>query len=233
MSDSLASNSTLVTPSNGPYRPDTNGQASQASDQPQSNAGEQPSEGQVAKKDFQALQSRLDAQIAAQKQEAQAARQEAQAARQQAQMLQQRLQQMEDSAAPDDYTRMELRLKRAEETAQQYASAYQQTVAAQQEEATKRTILLEIVEDFDLVKVDDLLTASSTIAAVKLATKLQKERENSKQRDNDDKRERNLPDIGGGAPYGSNAKWEEQYAEAMRRKDTTAIMRLNRLKGTG
>src|SRR5687768_5534536 len=63
------------------------------------------------------------------------------------QQIQQRLQQMEDNAAPDDYARLELRAKRAEEAAQYYAKAHQDAIAAQQADLEKQRVLRELAEE--------------------------------------------------------------------------------------
>ena len=222
MSDLLANERTFdATP---------DGQSSRTSDQSQRSDVEQPSQEQVAKKDFLALQSKLDSQIAASKREAQAARQEAQQAQQWAQQLQQQLNQAEDKMAPDDYTRLELKVQRAEATAAQYYNAWQQQEAARQQEAAKMAILQEIVEDenFTLVKAEDLREANGTVAATKLALKLQREREKNKQQQDDDKAQRNTPDVGGGRPTTSSSKWDAEYDSAMKRKDSVALARLLR-----
>lgn len=229
MDDSLATQAVLEQPSQG-------GQVGRANEQAQSGTVGQtstPSVGQSAQENIQALQSKLDKQIAASQREAQQARQEAAAARQQAQQLQQRLQQMEDNSAPDDYARMELRVRRAEETAQQYAAAYQRTLDQQKQDADKQAVLTEIVSEYDLVSPKDLESANGTIEAMKLAARLQREREQNKQREAEERAERNAPDVGGGAPRTAETEWERQWNDAVQRRDSFAQTRLLRTRGKG
>jgi hypothetical protein len=222
MSDPLVGSSTLeATPQDG--------QSIRASDgQPQGQPDGQPSQEQVVKvEDFKNLQRKLSEKDLQSKQ----ALAEAQQARTFAQQLQQRLQQLEDNAAPDDYTRLELKLKRAEETAQQYAQAYQQTLQERQAETARQNALREVADEFE-VSVKDLEEATDYVSAVKLAVKAQQERSKRKQTEQDDKRERNMPDIGSGAPRTADSEWERKYNEARSRKDTVEQMRLLREKGT-
>src|SRR5690606_30718871 len=91
--------------------------------------------------------------------EAKQALSEAQQAKNLVAQLQQQIRKLEESQAPDDYARLELRLKWAEEQAQYYAQAYQQALQAQQAEMEKMNALQEIAEEFG-VTVDDLKEAT-------------------------------------------------------------------------
>jgi hypothetical protein len=217
MSDPLASSSTLeATPQDG--------QSQQASDvQPQGTSdGQPPQDGQVVKvEDFKNLQRKLTEKDLDSKR----ALAEAQQARAYAQQLEQRFRQLEDNAAPDDYTRLELRAKRAEETAQQYAqrlAAYEQ---AQQAERAKFEALDRIAERYSVTR-EDLLKATDYESAVELAIETRDKRKQRKQQQDDDKSRRNMPDIGSGAPRTADSEWERKYAEARERRDTTEQMRL-------
>lgn len=206
-----------------------NGQSERASDtQAQSTAGQQTPDGQSAKEteNIKNLQRLVTEKDNAAKQAQQMA-QQTQAAYTQ---LQQRLQQLEDSMAPDDFARMEIQLKRAQAERDQYAAAYQQLTQGQREQQEKLSALQEIADEFG-VSVKDLDNATDYKSAVKLALKAQQDKEKRKQETDDDKRERNRADLGGGAPSTAQTKWDDDYADAMRRKDTVAIMRLNRTKG--
>lgn len=220
--DSLASNDTLVAPSQ-------DGQAQQASDsQPQSSNGGQASQnGQPAQdeniKNLQRALSQKDL-------ESKRALSEAQQAKSLAQQLQQQLRQLEDNAAPDDYSRLELQLKRAKEEAQQYAYAYQQMQQERQEQEAKHNALREVAEEFG-VSVKDIEDATDYKSAVKLAIKAQQERERKRQEQDNDKRERNMPDIGGGGLNTPKSRWDAEYEEAMDRRDSVAIARLLRTRG--
>jgi hypothetical protein len=222
MSD-LVNQTALNAPSEGQAQP-ASGEATQSA------AVGQPSEGQAAKdfENIQTLQRIKDKEI---KDLRSSFAQQQQYAQQQIAAMQQRLAQMEDSAAPDDYTRLELKLKRAEETAQQYAQAYQQTLQERQAETARQNALREVADEFE-VSVKDLEEATDYVSAVKLAVKAQQERSKRKQTEQDDKRERNMPDIGSGAPRTADSEWERKYNEARSRKDTVEQMRLLREKGT-
>lgn len=221
MSDSLANERTLAPTSD-------NGQSAQVSAESQGSTSEPASKGQPAQdENIRKLQSTYDRKLAESNRQLQ---QQQQVVAQ----LHQRLQQMEDTAAPDDFSRMELRVKRAEEAAQYYANQYNQTVQQQQEQSARDDAFNKIAERYGVTK-EEIAKAnpSNYEDAVDAAIAA---RERSKQRKNeqdDDKRNRNLPDVGGGAPITSMSKWEEQYDAAMKRKDTPAIMRLNRLKPKG
>jgi hypothetical protein len=217
MSDSLASSRTLeATPQDGQSQ-----RASEA--QPQGEPSVQPpQDGQVVKvEDFKNLQRKLTEKDLQSKQ----ALTEAQQAKAYAQQLQQRLQQLEDNAAPDDYSRLELQLRRAKEEAAQYANAYQQTLQERQAETARQEALREIADEFG-VPIKDIEEATDYKSAVKLAVKAQLERDKRKAEQDDDKSRRNMPDIGSGAPRTASSEWERQYAEARERRDTPAMMRL-------
>jgi hypothetical protein len=219
MSDSQVSPSVLEQPSQS-------GQAERANEsQDLGNTGGQPSDkGQVAQVDenIRKLQSTYDRKMA---EERKTFQQQQQYAQQQIQAMQQRLAQMEEAAAPDDYSRLELRLKREIEEKQQYAAAYQQTLQERQAETARQEALREIADEFG-VPIKDIEEATDYKSAVKLAVKAQLERDKRKTEQDDDKSRRNMPDIGSGAPRTASSEWERQYAEARERRDTPAMMRL-------
>lgn len=223
--DTLASERTLEPASQ-------DGQPARASEaQPQSDTGGQPSDNGKAAQDenIRRLQSTYDKKLA---EERRAFQQQQQQANQQIQAMQQRLAQMEEASAPDDYARLELRLKRAEEQAQQYAAAYQQSIAERQAQEEKMSALKEIADEFD-VPVSALSDASDYKSAVKLALKAQQEAQRRKQEQDDDKRERNMPDVGSGAPRSTLRDLEQQYEDAKANRDSLAMLRLQRqLDGT-
>lgn len=221
MSDSLASERTLE-------RPSDNGQVERASEaQPQgSTGGSASSNGQPTQDDIKNLQRKLSEKDIQAKQ----ALQEAQRASALAQQLQQRLAQMEEANAPDDYARMELRVKRAEETAAQYAAALQQTQQEKAAERAKYEALDRIAERYGVSR-DDLLKAEDYESAVELAIETRDKSKQKQQQQNDDKRERNTVDVGGGVPTTAKGKWEDDYAEAQRRGDSLEMVRLKRIRG--
>lgn len=229
MSDTLANERTLEATSR-------DGQSQRASaEQSQGDTGGQTSDNGKSAQDenIRKLQSTYDKKLADQDRTYKAQmQQQQQQAYQQIQAMQQRLAQMEEAQAPDDYARLELRLKRAEEQAYQYANAYQQAIQAQQAEQERLGALREIADEFG-VSVKDLEEATDYKSAVKLALKAQQDKDKRKQEQDDDRLNRNRPDVGGGAPTTSLSKWEQEYDAAMQRKDTPAIMRLLRTQPQG
>lgn len=223
MSDSQVSESVLVPASN-------NGQPDRANDSTDLGVSEgQPSSGKVAndQDNIKKLQSVYDKKIA---EERKAFQQQQQYAQQQIQAMQQRLAQMEESAAPDDYSRLELKLKRAEEQAQQYANAYQQAVAERQQQTERESALREIADEFD-VPMSALTDASDYKSAVRLAIKAQQEAQRRKQQQDDDKSARNMPDIGSGAPRTASSQAEAEWQELVRNRDSVGQARWLRLHG--
>lgn len=146
--------------------------------------------------------------------------------------LQSRLNQMEESAAPDDFARVELRLKRAEEQAAQYAQAYQQAVQSQESERARQTALREVAEEFG-VTVKDLEEATDYMSAVKLAVKAQQAKETRKQQDDEQRAADNMPDVGSGAPRTTLSEWERDWQKARESRDSQALMRLDRTRPKG
>jgi hypothetical protein len=219
MSDLLASERTLEQTSQG-------GQSERASEQPQEATGGQTSDnGQAAQENIRKLQSTYDKQISGYKQQLAQSQQYIQ-------QIQMQMRDAERNAAPDDYAKLEvdLRHERAEKMA--YAQQLQAIQAAQQNEQGLREAVLDIVEDFELLTADEVVEAAKRSgvdnykAAYKLAAKLQREKEQRKQQRDDDKRERNMPDLGGGAPTTGSTKWDAEYADARQRRDSAAMMRL-------
>lgn len=216
-------------------RPSDNGQGERASNERIQGGtdGQHSANGQAAQgndDNIRNLQSTYDKKLAAKDRELSDLRRQQQQAQQQFAQLQQRLNQMEESAAPDDYARMELRLKRAEEQAAQYAQAYQQSVQAQEAERARQNALREVAEEFGVTP-KDLEEATDYMSAVKLAVKVSRDKETRKQQDDDDKRERNMPDLGSGAPRTTDSEWDRAYAEARQNRDSVAMARLLRERG--
>ena len=228
--DALANERTLTAPSNGQAQAASAGQSQSATDS-------QPSTGQVDE-NIRKLQSTYDKKLAEQARAAEAARREAQQAQQFAQQLQQRLQQLEDSAAPDDYSRMELRVKRAEEQAAVYANAYQQSLQAQQEEQQRQAAVRELAEEFELnaKELDEALTEagiSNYAKAAVFAAKFQRDKEKAKAQQRDDKLNRNAPDVGASAPMTSQSEWDAKWDAAFKAKNSQEMTRLLRIQPQG
>lgn len=213
-------------------QPSQNGQAGGANDSTDLGAsGGQPSNGQAAqeKNHVAEIQRIKDKEIRDLKLGFQ---QQQQYANQQIQEMRQRLAHMEESAAPDDFARLELRLRRAEEERNQYATAYQQTLQQRQEQEAQASALSKIAERYG-VSADDLKAAKPETYedAVDAAIELRDRKRQNKQTQDDDKRERNMPDTGGGAPRTASTQWENDYADARERKDSVAMMRLLNERG--
>lgn len=226
MSDELASKTATL------EQPSDKGQAERASEQrPQGHTDGQPSDkGQAAKADENI--KNLQRELSKKDLESKRALAEAQQAKSLAQQLQSRLNQMEESAAPDDFARMELRLKRAEEQAAQYAQAYQQAVQSQESERARQTALREVAEEFG-VTVKDLEEATDYMSAVKLAVKAQQAKETRKQQDDEQRAADNMPDVGSGAPRTTLSEWERDWQKARESRDSQALMRLDRTRPKG
>jgi hypothetical protein len=220
MSD-LVTRDILATPSNG--------QAAQANGEGLGASAEQTSSGQSAPdENIRKLQSTYDKKLVEQQRSFQ---QQQQAQSQQMNALQNELRNMKYAAAPDDYTRKELEVEELRKERDQYAYAYQQMTAAQREEQERVSALRDIADEFD-VSVKDLDGATDYKSAVKLALKAQLDKEKRKTETDNDKRERNQVDYGGGAPRTPTGKWDEDYAAARDRKDSVEMMRLlNERKG--
>lgn len=227
MSDELASKTATL------EQPSDKGQAERASEQrPQGHTDGQPSDkGQAATEqdNIRKLQSAYDKRLADERKQFQT---EMQRRDQMVQQLQQRLNQMEENSAPDDFARMELKLKRAEEQAAQYAQAYQQSLQAQQAEQARQAALREVAEEFG-VTVKDLEGATDYLGAVKLAVKAQRDKETRKQEDDEQRARDNAPDVGGGAPRTTMSQWEREWQTAKEAKDSLAMMRLARTQPKG
>lgn len=223
--DALATNATLE-------RPSDNGQVERASEaQAQSGTGGSAStNGQPTQTDenIKNLQRKLSEKDLQAKQ----ALAEAQQAKNLVQQLQQQLREMQKSSAPDDYSKLELELQWAKQEAAQYAQAYQQAMEAQRAEQARAAALREVAEEFG-VSVKDLEEATDYMSAVKLAVKAQREREQRKQQEADDKRERNMPDVGSGAPRTTQSEWDAAWAEAQKNRDSVAMARLLRTRPKG
>jgi hypothetical protein len=203
------------------------GQSQVASAQDQEGTSTQTPGGQSAQDDnIKNLQRMVSAKDA----EAKRALSEAQRASALVTQMQQRLAAMEDASAPDDYSRMELRVQRAEETARQYYQAYQQLNESQQTEAQRLQSLTRIATKFG-VSINELDAATDYESAVDLALEAQRKKAQRKQEQDDEKRDRNMPDLGGSAPRTVNSKAEAEWEELVRTRDTTGQARWLRLNG--
>jgi hypothetical protein len=219
MSDSLASERTLE-------RPSDNGQVERASEaQPQSDTGGQTSDNGKSAQDenIRKLQSTYDKKLTQLQREMQ----------QRDQYINSLTQQMRDAqrnAAPDDYSKLEVELQWERQEKQALAQRLAGYEQERQAQAEKQNALREIAEEFG-VPVKALEEADDYKSAVKLALRAQAEAEQRKQRQDDDKRERNMPDLGGGKPRTMDSAWDEAYEAARQRRDSVEMARLLRTRG--
>jgi len=149
--------------------------------------------------------------------------------------MQARLNQMEDAGAPDDYTKLENQLKR-EVQARQYAEqAYYQLTAQQraaQEQAQQKNNALKEIADRYGLDPDDLADTKDYFDAIDRAHELRDKRKEQSTEEAEQKVTRNRPDVGGGRTSTPSNRWERDYKDAQERNDTTAQMRLLRIRPT-
>lgn len=226
MSDSLATQDTLVAPS-----PE---QAQAASEQAQRSSDRQPSPEQAApeSENIKKLQASLTKRINEERQARIEKEQQLQMYQQQFNQLQQRLAQVEDSAAPDDYARLELQLQRAQQRAQQAEYALQveaQRRADAEAYARARDSAAERYgvepEDIDRAKPKDYTDIIEAAIAARDKRK-QQQQERDEQRAID-----NRPDLGGGRASTATTRWELEYEEARKNKDSPRMAMLLRTQG--
>lgn len=222
MSDSQVSNTVLAPASD-------NGQPVRVNEQDLGVTDSLPSTGQADKEseNIRKLQSTYDRKLAEQDR---AYKAQMQQQNQLIQNLQRDMREARKNAAPDDYTRLQIDLEDVIKERDQYATAYQQAIQAQQAERERIEALRDIADEFG-VTVDDLKEATDYKSAAKLAARKQLEREQRKQLNDDDKRERNAVDLGAGAPRTGSSRWEDEYREAQLRGDSPAMARLLRTRG--
>lgn len=212
MSDALTTEPVLDAAStNGQPQP-ANGEAQAETPKQKVNLHELP--------EFRELQSKRD------KREAELQR-TIEAERQERLRLQRQFEEFQDRAAPDDYTRLELQLRRSQEK----LAAYEQQMRAVQSEReaadARDKALREIADEFGVPRAE-LDDATDYKHATKLAVAYLTGQKQRKAQEDEERREANRPDIGGGKTSTPSSRFDREYEDAMRRKDSVAIMRLNR-----
>lgn len=203
------------------------GQSEQASDD-KAQAG---SEKQASKKvnlqeypEFREFQSKADAR-------AQQLEREVQATKQREAEYKQRLEQLEDAAyGKDDYSKLQLVATRAAREAEAAKRELEQYKARESEQSAKRQALQEIADEFE-VSIDTLTEATDYKHATKLARAARDKLIAARLHERESTREANKPDLGGGGRSTPSTRWEQEYADAMKRKDSIAVARLLRTKG--
>lgn len=146
------------------------------------------------------------------------------------QQLTQQMREAQKAQAPDDFSKLELELQWER---QEKAALYQQLTSltqAQQAEHARINALTEVANRYG-VEVKDLEKADDYTSAVELAVKAALRREQGKQQHDEERREANRPDIGGGRTSTPSSRWEQEYEDAQKRKDSAAMQRLLRLQG--
>lgn len=144
--------------------------------------------------------------------------------------MRQQLNQMQEAQAPDDFARLELKLQRALEEKQAAENAYYQVTQQQQADQARAIALKEVADEFE-VPVKALEAATDYKSAVKLAIKAQQDAERNQQQHEEDRREANRPDVGGGRTSTPSTRWEQQYETAMKNRDSVEMTRLLRTQG--
>lgn len=152
------------------------------------------------------------------------------------QQLQQRLDQMEQQSAPDDYARLEIALRQAQQREQLAQTQLNQHLYAQQQAEQQRTArdreLQRLAEKYG-VAVADLEKANDYDEAVEMAIEAKQRKRQQTDEEKEAKREANRPDAGGGGGARTPlSKWEQDYADATARKDSVAQQRLLRTRPT-
>jgi len=218
MSDALTTNADLD-------RTSAEGQSDQASGEAQAQA-----EKQASKKvnlhelpEYREVQSKMDRERA----QLQQALQREQQARVD---MQRRLDAVEEKAAPDDYTRMELRLRRSQEQIAAYEAQLREAYEQQQAVAARENALNEIAQEFNVPR-SELDGAEDYKTATKLAVAYLTNSKAEKAKAQEARREANRPDIGGGKTSTPSTRWEREYEEARQARDSAAMARLLRTQG--
>lgn len=213
--DTVANEATLEAPSNGQAQP-ASGEQSQGS----TAAGQNSQGGQSVDENIRKLQSIYDKKLADSQRQVDAAYQQMQA-------LQRRLVEMEDASAPDDFARMENKLRRAEQRAQELEAYLAQQQQAQAE-ANRRTNTLTNLAIKYGVPVSALDKAQDYDEAVELAIEARAKAKAQAQKQRQEREDANSVDIGGGRAFTPDDEWQRQVKAAKERKDTAALMRLDR-----
>lgn len=221
MSDTLVAREALDAPSN-------NGQAQQASgtEQQGTAAGQTSDNGQSAKEqeNIKRLQSIYDKRVAEQQAQIQQSNQ-------QVQQLMRQLEQMQDQTAPDDFTRLENQLRRAEAKAQQYEAALAQQQQERQAATARETAINTVAAKYG-VDPSDLSKANDYDELVEQAILAKQRKANKQKQEQDDRAARNAPDVGGGRTNSPSDRWQEEWNKARDSKDSVTQQRLLReLKG--
>lgn len=139
----------------------------------------------------------------------------------QANQMRSKLEQMEE-AGVDDYGKLELKLRRAEEQVQQYQQWYQQVEQDRQEAERKDAALDYLAKKFKVER-SALASAEDYEQALDMAIKLAEERARNRENESDSRRQRNRPDLGGGNVSTPPSRWD---AERKKAKTATELARL-------
>ena len=154
--------------------------------------------------------------------------------RQRAAQMESRLEELE-LAGKDDYEKLEVAVKRRDEKIAQYEQWMQSQQQAQQVQQQKQEDIRHLVETFELSRDEErqLQEASnepdaSYHAILRRAKEIHDSRLLSKQQREEQKRENNRVDTGGGRASTPNARAQQEIQKAWARGDVQEWMRLNR-----
>lgn len=171
--------------------------------------------------EFREFQSTVDRQRAALEQAANLARQEAAETKA-------RLEALENAAyGKDDYGKMQLAATRAAREAEAAKRELAQYQAREQEQTAKAQALSKIADKYG-VPLADLMVARDYEHAMDLAIEARDRLRDEKRQTQDQRREANRPDLGGGAPSTPSTRWDQDYDDAVQKGDSVRMMRLLR-----
>lgn len=208
-------------------------QSAQASEvEAQSSTGGQLPEGYVAKKDLQALQSKLQKQADDAKRDAMEKANQLAQYQQGYNQLMQRLNEMEVAGAGSDYEKLEVRAKQYERRVAELEGALAQQAQAQAAANARQTELVKLAAKYD-VDVDDLDKATKNITeymdAVEVAIRLH-DKKKSKDAEHDEERaSANSLDLGGGKVSTNISRLQGEVKKAKESRDSAALMRAQRV----
>lgn len=133
-----------------------------------------------------------------------------------------RLQELEERGL-DDYQKKELEVRRLQQEIQERDAQINYFLQQQAELEAKRQWIAEILPEFPGVKEEDLLSASSSAEAVRIAKRLERERQAEMQRSEEKERAANVTDLSAGKSPVRRSEREEKLEAARRAGDGNAF----------
>ena len=137
-----------------------------------------------------------------------------------------RLEALEDQAyGKDDYGKMQLFAQRKAQEAEALRAELAAVKTEREAESAKQNALREIADEFE-VPVSVLAGATDYKHAMKLARTERDQRLEAKLKERDETRTANKPDLGGGGHSTAKTRWDSEFEDAMKRRDSVAVARL-------